>query len=177
MDLMAERMNFTIRRALLLPLGFLLLVQLALLVVSLWQGQPLSRSLFAGAVVVLLSALLTDNLLRRVELDEEGITVCRIGRRQRMLFADLTEVEAVCMRKRLFVTLWVGESFLLVTNAYGDVATLFDRLLQQIPSRLVSDEVKGLVEDPPRHNGNIIVCWFAVVFSLLILCRQFLPGS
>jgi hypothetical protein len=170
-------MNFTIRRALLLPLGFLLLVQLALLVVSLLQGQPTGKILFVGGVVVLLAGLLADNLMRRIELDEEGVTVCRIGRRRRMLFADLTEVEAVCLRKRLFVTLWVGESFLLVTNAYGGVATLFESLLQRIPVGLVSDEVKGLVEDPPRHNGNIIVCWFAVVFSLLILCRQFLTGS
>lgn len=174
---MTERMNFTIRRALLLPLGFLLLVQLALLVVSLVQGQPLSKILFASGVVVLLAGLLADNLLRRIEVDEEGITVCRIGRRRRMRFADLTEVEAVCLRKRLFVTLWVGESFLLVTNAYGNVATLFQLLLQRTPGGLISDEVKGLVEDPPCHNGNIIVCWFAVVFSLLILFRQFLAGS
>ncbi|APG28067.1 hypothetical protein A7E78_09590 [Syntrophotalea acetylenivorans] len=174
---MTERMSFTIRRALLLPLGFLLLVQLALLVVSLLQGQPTGKILFVGGVVVLLAGLLADNLLRRIELDEEGITVCRIGRRRRMLFADLTEVEAVCLRKRLFVTLWVGESFLLVTNAYGGVAALFESLLQRIPSGLVSDEVKGLVEAPPCHNGNIIVCWFAVVFSLLILCQQFLAGS
>ncbi len=174
---MTERMNFTIRRALLFPLGFLLLAQLALLVVSLLQGQPLNKLLFVGGVVVLLAGLLADNLLRRIELDGEGITVCRIGRRRRMLFADLTEVEAVCLRKRLFVTLWVGESFLLVTNAYGGVATLFQLLLQRTPSGLVSDEVKELVEAPPRHNGNIVVCWFAVVFSLLIVCRQFLAGS
>ncbi len=174
---MTERMSFTVRRALLLPLGLLLLVQLALLIVSLLQGQPLNRSLFVGGVVVVLAGLLADNLLRHIELDEEGITACRIGRRRRVLFADLTEIEAVCLRKRLFVTLWVGESFLLVTNAYGDVATLFRLLLQRVPSGLASDEVQGLVEDPPRHNGNIVVCWFAVIFSLFILCRQFLAGS
>lgn len=174
---MTERMTFTVRRALLLPLGLLLLVQLALLLVSVFQGQPLNRSLFVGGVVLVLAGVLADNLLRRVELDDEGITVYRIGRQRRMLFANLTEVEAVCLRKRLFVTLWVGESFLLVTNAYGNVATLFQLLLQRVPSGLVSDAVQGLVEKPPRHNGNIVVCWFAVVFSLLILCRQFLAGS
>jgi hypothetical protein len=174
---MAERMCFTIRRALLLPLGLLLLVQLALLMASVFQGQPLNRSLFVGGVMLVLAGLLVDNLLRRIELDGEGITVCRIGRRRRLLFTELTEVEAVCLRKRLFVTLWVGESFLLVTNAYGNVATLFQLILQRAPSGLASDEVRGLMENPPRHNGNIIVCWFAVVFSLLILCRQFLAGS
>jgi hypothetical protein len=174
---MTERMSFTVRRALLLPLGLLLLVQIALLVVSLLQGQPLNKSLFAGGVVLVLAGLLADNLLRRIDLDEAGITVCRIGRKKRMLFADLTEVEAVCLRKRLFVTLWVGESFLLVTNTYGDAATLFRLLLQRVPSGLANDEVQGLVENPPRHNGNIVVCWFAVIFSLLILCRQFLAGS
>lgn len=174
---MTERICFTIRRALLLPLGLLLLVQLALLIVAVFQGQPLNKSLFVGGVVLVLAGLLANNWLRRIELDDEGITVCRIGRKRRVLFADLTEVEAVCLRKRLFVTLWVGESFLLLTNAYGDAANLFRLLLQRVPSGLVSDEVEGLVENPPRHNGNIVVCWFAVVFSLLILCRQFLGGG
>jgi hypothetical protein len=169
-------MSFTIRRALLLPLGLLLLVQLALLIVSVFQGQPLNKCLFVGGVVLVLAGLLANNLLRRIELDDEGITVCRIGRRRRMLFADLTEVEAVCLRKRLFVTLWVDESFLLLTNAYGNVDTLFQLLLQRVPSGLASDEVQEVVGNPPRHNGNIIVCWFAVVFSLLILCRQSLAG-
>lgn len=169
---MTERMSFTIRRALLLPLGSLLLVQLALLVLSLVQGGATGKIIFLAGVVLLLAGLLADNLLRRIELDEEGITVCRMGRKRRMLFADLTEVEAVCLRKRLFVTLWVGDSFLLVTNAYGGAATLFEKLLQRVPNGLVSDEAKGLVETPPSHNGNVVVCWFAVVFSLLILFQQ-----
>ncbi len=174
---MAEQRCFTIRRAVLLPLGLLLLVQLALLAVSLLQGQPLNKNLFVGGVVLVLAGVLADNWLRRIELDAAGITACRIGRKKRVLFADLTSVEAVCLRKRLFVTLWVGESFLLLTNAYSDAATLFQLLLQRIPSGLVSDEVEGLVKNPPCHNGNIIVYWVAVIFSLLILCRQFLAGS
>ncbi|MCD4689613.1 MAG: hypothetical protein K8R55_09830 [Desulfuromonadaceae bacterium] len=174
---MPERMSFTIRRAMLLPLGLLLVVLLALLVVSMLQGQPMNKSLFVGGVVLVLAGVLADKLSRRIELDDEGITSCRIGRRRRMLFADLTEVEAVCIRKRLFITLWVDESFLLLTNAYGDAATLFKLLLQRVPSGRVSDELEGLVENPPRHNGNIVVCWFAVIFSLLILFRQFLNGS
>ena len=174
---MTERMTFTVRRALLLPLGLLLLVQLALLIVSVLQGQPPSRSLFVGGVVLVLAGLLVDSLFRRIELDDVGITAYRIGRQRRMLFADLTEVEAVCLRKRLFVTLWVGESFLLVTNAYGNMASLFKILLQRVPSGLTSEEAQGLMENPPRHNGNIVVCWFAVIFSLLILGRQFLVGS
>jgi hypothetical protein len=47
-----------------------------------------------------------------------------VGRRERVGFADLTEVEAVSLRTRLFVTRWVGESLLLVTNAYADLASL-----------------------------------------------------
>jgi len=171
---MTESMTFTVRRAFLLPVGLLLLVQLALLIVTLLQNQPPSKSLFVGGVVVVLAALLLENSLRRIELDAEGITVCRIGRRRRVRFAELTEVEAVCIRKRLFVTLWVGESFLLVTNAYGDFATLFQVLLQRVPPGLVSEEVKGLAAAPPRHNGNIVLCWVAVVFSALILVRQLL---
>lgn len=174
---MKESMTFTVRRAFLLPLGLLLLVQLALLIVTLVQGQPMSKSLFVGGVVVVLAALLVENSMRRIELDEEGITSCRIGRRRRVRFVDLTEVEAVCIRKRLFVTLWVGESFMLVTNAYADFATLFRHLLQRVPRDLVSEEVQDLADAPPRHNGNIVLCWVAVVFSGLILFRQLSGGG
>lgn len=173
---MTEIRVFTVRRALLLPLGLLLAVQSALLLVSLFQSQERKASFLIAVVVVVLVALLIHNLTRRVELDEAGITVRRVGRKKRLLFADLTEIEAACLRKRLFVSLWVGDSFILVTNAYANFAVLSQTLLQRVPGALVTDELRNLVENPPRHNGNILMCWLAVIFSALILYRHVLAG-
>ncbi len=173
---MTETMIFKVRRALLLPLGLLLAVQSALLLISLLQNPERKTSFFMAAVVVVLAALLVHNLMRRVELDETGITVWRVGRKKRLLFAELTEIEAVCLRKRLFISLWVGDSFIIITNAYAHFAALFQTLLRRVPGDLVTDELRSLVEQPPRHNGNIVMCWLAVIFSALILCRQVLTG-
>lgn len=174
---MGDHVIFHVRRAFLVPLGFLLLVQLTLLVAALVQDQPPGRSLFVGAVVLVLALVLAASLSRRIEVDTEGLSVWRFGARRQVRFADLTQIEAVSIRRRLFITLWVDESFLLVTNAYGDFATLFRVLLQRAPQDVISDEVRELAVDPPRHNGNIVLCWIAVAFSLLILVRQLLGGG
>lgn len=170
---MSKPGTFTMRPALLLALGALLLAQMALLLVFLRQSRDTAHVLFVAGAAVALVAALGYQSARRIVIDQTGITVRRPGLRRRMRFADLTSMEAVRIRGRLFVTLWVDESFLLVTNGYGNAAELFGLLLRRVPAHLLTDEMKTLLAEPPRADGNIIIYWLALFFSLLMLWRQF----
>ncbi len=164
---------FTVRPALLLALGVLLLVQGALLLVFLGQSRDTAQVLFVVAAAVALAVALGYQWTRRIVIDEAGITVRRPGLKRRMNFAELTAIEAVRIRGRLFVTLWVDESFLLVTNGYGNADQLFCLLSRRVPGHLLTDEVKTLLAESPRADGNIIIYWLAVFFSLMLLWRLF----
>jgi uncharacterized membrane protein len=174
---MAEKLTFTIRRAFLVPLGLLLVVLIVLLAVCAAQGEAAGRMVLRGGLVLLVAGLFVENLFRRLEVDETAVRVRRWFRHQVLRYSDLTAVEAVALRRRVFVTLWQDERFLLISNAYGGFAGLLAALLRRVPREVVAEEAVRLAEDPPRHNGPVVVCWLAVLFSLLILYRQLTAGG
>jgi hypothetical protein len=173
----AEKLTFTVRRAFLVPLGLLLLVLIVLLAVCFAQGEAAGKMILLGGMVLLVGGLFLENLFRRLELGETAILARRWFRNQELRYGDLTAVEAVSLRRRVFVTLWKGDRFLLISNAYGDFAGLFTGLLRRVPGEVVAEEAVSLAENPPRHNGPVVACWIAVVFSLLILYRQLAAGG
>jgi hypothetical protein len=173
---MAAKDTFTIRRAFLVPLGLLLMAQIALLAVGVVQGQAMGRTVLLGAIVLALGGLFTENLFRRIELDDEIITVWRLFRQKTLRIGEITALEAVALRGRVFITLWRGEEFLLIANAYGSFPELVALLVSRVPGGVVSDEARQIAGDLPRNNGPIFIGWVAVVFSLLILWRQLTVG-
>jgi hypothetical protein len=173
----AEKLIFTIRRAFLIPLGLLLLVLIALLAVCSVQGEAAGKMILLGGMVLLVGVLFLENLFRRLQLSEAAILARRWFRNQELRYGDLTSMEAVSLRRRVFITLWKGDRFLLISNAYGDFAGLFAALLRRVPGEVVAEEAVRLAENPPRHNGPVVACWIAFLFSLFILFRQLAVGG
>lgn len=174
---MTEKLVFTIRRAFLIPLGLLLLVLVALLAVCRVQGEAAGKMILLGGMVLLVGVLFLENLFRRLELSEAAILARRWFRNQELRYGDLTSMEAVSLRRRVFITLWKGDRFLLISNAYGDFVGLFAALLRRVPGEVVADDAVRLADNPPRHNGPVVACWIAVLFSLLVLYRQLAVGG
>jgi hypothetical protein len=172
-----EKLIFTVRRAFLIPLGLLLLVLIALLAVCFAQGEAAGKMILLGGMVVLVGVLFLENLFRRLELSETAILARRWFRNQELYYGELTSLEAVSLRRRVFVTLWKGDRFLLISNAYGDFAELFLVLLRRVPGDVVAEEAVRLADNPPRNNGPVVACWAAVLFSLLILCQLLAGGG
>jgi hypothetical protein len=176
-EAVTEKLTFTVRRAFLVPLGLLLLVLVALLAVCFAQGEAVGKMILLGGLVLLVGVLFLENQFRRLELGEAALLARRWFRNQELLYGDLTSVEAVSLRRRVFVTLWKGDRFLLISNAYGGFAELFAALLRRVPDDVVAEEAVRLAENPPRNNGPVVACWIAVLFSLLILYRQMVAGG
>ncbi|MEZ4601426.1 MAG: hypothetical protein R2940_16680 [Syntrophotaleaceae bacterium] len=169
---MAEKSTFGIRRAFQVPLGLLLVSQASMLGIGIVRNQAPGRLIAIGVIVLLLAGLFTENLFRRIVLDQESITAFRWFRRRILRFSDLTALEAVVMRKRVFTTLWVDDRFLLISNAYERFPALLAALVNRAPKEAVAEEALRLAGDPPRYNGHVFFCWVALLFSLLILWQQ-----
>jgi hypothetical protein len=52
--------------------------------------------------------------------DADGVVVFKLLRKQELKFAEVTAVETVQVRKRVFLTLCAGDDFLIISNAYAN---------------------------------------------------------
>jgi hypothetical protein len=168
----AEIRTFVIRRAFLLPLGLLLLLSVILLAVCIGQGEPTARVLILGCVILPVAALFVESAWRRAVVGDGELTVFKPMRRATLKFADVSAVETVAVRKRVFLTLCAGDDFLILSNAYADFPGLVRTLLARVPAEAVSPETAAMAEAPPVKQGDIFACWLAVGLMALILWAQ-----
>ena len=171
---MEEQRTFVIRRAFVIPMGLLIVLTATLLVVCLLQGQPLAKIIILGGLIMPMAVLFVESAFRRLVVDTEGVTAYRPFRQRRMCFADVTSLESVRVRNRVFMTLVAGDDdFLIISNSYGNFPALLTSLIGSVPEGTVTDETKQLAERPPLRQADVFTAWFAVIVLAYVLLAQF----
>lgn len=169
--------RFSIRTAFLLPLGLLLALVGILLVVCLVQGQPISKSVILGGILVPVSILFVESLWRKALISSSTITVRKPLRDKTLYFNEITSVDTMLIKKRVFLTLSTESDFLIISNAYDDFPELVKALLDKVPALKVSEETHEMAKNPPVKSSDIFSCWIAVVLVSLILYLQFVGAG
>jgi len=163
-----------IRRAFLVPLGLVVLLTAMLMAVSVTQGQPIAKVLFLLVFILPLGLLFVDSAWRRLTIDATGVTARRLVRPRRMAFADVTALETVRVRSRVFLTLVAGEDdYLIISNGYARFPQLLQLLMASLPEQAITDETRQLAAAPPQRRADIAMAWFAVVAMSYVLIAQF----
>lgn len=169
---MNSTLKFFIRRAFLFPLGLLLLLTCALLVVCVVRGEPTAKILILGFIMLPIVILFVESVFRRTLLSEDRVVAFKLLRNKELKFAEITAVETVRVRKRVFLTLCAGDDFLIISNAYANFPALVQTLLARVPATSISEETKQMAAAPPVKSTDVISCWLAVALLAFILYIQ-----
>lgn len=171
---MNQGQTFVIRRAFVIPLGLLNCLTVALLVVCISQGQPVAKAIILAGMTVPIAVLFIETAFRRLVIDQEGITAFRPFRQRRINFVDVTSLETVRLRSRVFMTLAAGDDdFLVISNSYADFSALVKRLVAAVPVGTPTDETVQLAQQPPVRQADVVTAWFAVIVVVYVLIAQF----
>jgi hypothetical protein len=166
--------TFVIRRAFIVPLGLLNCLIAALLLICILQGQPVAKVIILAGMIIPIVALFVETAFRRLVIDQEGVSAIRPFRQRRINFADVTSLETVRVRSRVFMTLAAGEDdFLIISNSYADFSGLVKRLAASVPQGTVTEETVQLLQQPPVRHADVMTAWFAVVVVVYVLIAQF----
>jgi hypothetical protein len=165
---------FKIRRAFVVPLGLLIALMAVLLGVCLLQGQPAAKIIILAVMFVPPSVLFVETVFRRLVIDSEKVTAVRPFRKRQICFADVTSLESVRVRSRVFLTLVAGDDdFLIMSNSYGEFPVLVECLIAAVPAGTVTEETAQMAQHPPLRQADIFTAWFAVLALLYVLIAQF----
>ena len=168
---------FTVRRAFIWSLGVLLVLLGTLATLCIVQGQPGIKIGLLGLIILVLGALLGASLSRRLVVDEDCVVLHRLGKTKTLRFLDITAVESLTLRKRVFLTLCAGEEFIILSNAYGGFSVLVKLLLAKVPAQSISDDTRSMAVAPPVRHGDIVSCWLAIALVLVIFWHQLSTGG
>lgn len=167
-----ETHSFSIRRSFLIPLGLVVLLTLVLLISSLFRQIPLAKILILTAFMLPAVLLLVESSRRRVIIEPEAIQIKKLFRSKRINFADMTSIDTVRVRKRVFISLSSEADFIILSNSYANFGRLLETLLARVPEPVISEETRQLAGNPPAKSSDIFSAWLAVAVLLLIIYVQ-----
>ncbi len=163
----------TIRKSFLLPMGLVVVFSIVLLATTLYLGLPTAKVVILSAFLLPVCLLFAESSRRRVTVGDEGIEVRKLFRHKRLSYAELTDVDTIQMRKRVFVSLSSEDDFVILSNSYDRFGELLKAIIDRVPDSIVSDKAKQLAAVPPKKCSDIFSAWLAVAVLVLIICVQF----
>jgi uncharacterized membrane protein len=153
-------------------MGLVTILTLVLLVNSVFLALPTGKIVILIVILIPVLILFFESLVRRVTLTETTITINKLLRSKTLNFADLTAIDTVRVRKRVFVSLSSENDFAILSNSYAGFGGLINSLLSRCSETIYDDDTRSLAQNPPRKCGDVFSAWLAVAVLLLILYVQ-----
>lgn len=164
--------TYTIRKGFLIPMGITVVLGVVLLLIGISFQMPAGRLYLLAAFMAPALLIFIESSRRRVHIYCDRILMERTLGKKQLHFNDLTSVDAVRVRKRVFISLTTENSFMIISNSYDRFDELVRQLIDLVPPTTLSDEARQLAADPPRKCSDIFSAWLAVSVLLLVIAAQ-----
>ncbi len=163
---------YTIRKNFLLPLGLIVLLCIVLLVTVLILQLPVAKIIILGTFLLPATIIFAESSRRKVLIGSDAITVKKLFRSKQINYSELTEIDTIKVRKRVFISLSSENDFMILSNSYGQFDLLIQELIQKVPDAITSDATKELANEPQKKCSDIFSAWLAVAVLVLIISAQ-----
>lgn len=164
--------TYKIRKDFLIPMGITVVLGVVLLLIGIIAQMPAGRLYLLAAFMVPALLIFIESSRRRIHLYSDHILMERTLGKKQLLLRDLTSVDTVRVRKRVFISLTSDNSFMIISNSYAHFDELVRQLIDLVPQTALSDEARRLAADPPRKCSDIFSAWLAVAVLLLVIAVQ-----
>lgn len=164
--------TYTIRKSFLIPLGLAVLLSFILFVTALFLQLSTAKIIILAGFLLPIGIIFAESSLRKVAITEDGVIVKKLFRQKHLNYTDLTAIDTIQVRKRVFISLSSENDFIILSNSYDQFGQLLQQLLARAPEAIVSAETQQLATDPPKKSSDVFSAWLAVAVLTLIIFVQ-----
>jgi hypothetical protein len=164
--------TFKIRRNFLLALGLTLFLLLVLLGVCVAQQEKTAKIVILVALTLPVLAIFAESVWREIRFLPDMLVARRLLRSRKIAYDQITAVDTVRVRRRVFVSISTEADYLIFSNNYQNFAQLLGCLQERAPAQAISDETRELIQQLPLKNQDLFSVWFAALAVLLVLYVQ-----
>ena len=168
-----EKSTYTIRKNFLLPLGLIVLLSFILLISAIYLHLPLAKIIILGIFLLPVSIIFIESSRRKVNVTSEDIEINKLFRSKKLSYAELTDIDTIQVRKRVFISLSSENDFIIISNSYERFGQMVQQLVAAVPANIVSEKTRQIADNPPKKCSDIFSAWVTVAVLILIIFVQF----
>jgi hypothetical protein len=156
------------KRSFVIPLIAIVVLLFLLFLISLYNGRQWEIIILAVLFIVSLGWSV-ETAKREIVITDQGITLKRFFRRKDFVWAEITQLAVMVVKKNVYFLLTTTRGFYIFSNLLGNHALLIRSLADRLGEEKVEVEVKNYLDHPVERFALIVMSWLAVVIIVGII--------
>lgn len=166
--------TYKTRKAFLIPLILDTLLLFVLVLVSLFTGSFPAETIILVVIFIPLFYVFIESLIRKTSVGEKGIEIKKLFRGKKLEWKDITNVDAMIIRKKVYLLLTTTKGFYVLTNTYEKFTTLVKDIVNRVDEKKVEIMVRDMADKPVMRVADILGAWIAVVILAAVILMKFI---
>lgn len=166
--------TYRVRVTFLIPLILDALLLFALVLISLFRRTFPAETIILAIICIPLVCLLLELLVRVVSVGAKGISIKKLFRVKTLQWGDITNVDVMVIRKKIYLLLTTTKGFHILTNTYDNFTTLVQDITGHLHAEVVEQRVLEVADTPIVRRADILAAWIAVAMLVGVISLKFL---
>jgi len=160
------------RKHFLIPLILDTLLLSVLVIISIFQGSSPAETIILVIIFIPLFYLCIESSNRRVFVKAKGIRIKKLFRERSLRWEDITNLDAMVIRRKVYLLLTTTKGFHILTNTYENFTTLVSDIIDHMDERKVESKVLEITEKSLVRRADILTAWIAVAILVTVIALK-----
>jgi hypothetical protein len=166
---------YKIKKALKTPMVLAVLLSIPIFYDVIRSGFATRMLVMAILLMVLFYLFTINNLIKRVSVTPQEITIRSLFGSTRIKVEDIVNIDGMTMGSRQFLSISAKKRSYLIPNSFDDFASLIDDIKGIVPEDLIGEKLIHLRENIVNRKSDITMGWITVILLALIILMRFFP--
>ena len=166
-----ETTTYTTRRAFSLPFSLVFLLLLVLLILSAFDRTFPPEIVVLAIIFVPTLYIFLESSWRRTTIGDDGIRIRKLFRERHLLWGDITNIDVLAVRKKVYLLLTTTKGFYALANSHGNFSSLVQDIVGHVDQEKVEEGVRDVIEHPVVRISDVVSAWVAsgILLGAIIL--------
>jgi len=158
--------TYTTRRGFLFPFSLALVLLLVLLILSVFDRSFPPEIVVLSIICVPTLYIFLESVWRRTTIEPEGVRIRKLFREKHLLWEDITNIDVLAVRKKVYLLLTTTKGFYTLANSHGNFAALVRDIVGHVDQEKIEEGVRDVIEHPVIRFSDVVSSWIASIILL-----------
>ncbi len=164
-----SKTTYRIRKSLLIPLAIDTFFLFVLLVIVFFTDTHPAERIILSIIFIPLAYSLLETIFRKTTVETKGIQIQKLLRRKVLDWNDITNIDTIILRKKVYLILTTTKGFCTLSNSYGNFTNLTREIIEHTDSDKVEKSVRDIVKQPVHKIWDVVGIWLAAFLLFFII--------
>ena len=164
---------YKIKNSLRIPMVIAIILSIPVFYDVFSKGIARQHIVIVGILVFVFIVFALNNLLRKVCIFENRISIFSIAGKKDIPFNEINSLDGISLGRRQYISITHKKKTSLIPNSFRDFPKILVSIKNLVPEDIVGQGLRDIESFPLSRTGDTIGAWITVLILAAILATRF----